>query len=64
MDEPTSDNWISIDEAAEYLGVKPVTVRTWIKNKKGIPAHKVGKQWRFKRLELDEWVMSGESADK
>ena len=26
------DNYISIDEAAEYLGIKPVTLRNWIKN--------------------------------
>lgn len=38
------DNWINIDEAATYLGVKTVTVRDWIKKEKGIPAHKIGKQ--------------------
>ena len=54
MGELISDNWINIDEAAEYLGVKPVTVRTWIKKKNGIPAHKIGKQWKFKCSELDE----------
>ena len=62
MGEIISDNWINIDEAAEYLGVKPVTVRTWIKKKHGIPAHKIGKQWKFKYSELDEWVKSGKSA--
>ena len=25
------DKWISLDEAAEYLGVKPITVREWIR---------------------------------
>lgn len=43
------DNWISLEEAAEYLGVKPITVREWIKKAKDIPAHKIGKQWKFKR---------------
>ena len=62
MGEIISDNWINIDEAAEYLGVKPVTVRTWIKKNTGIPAHKIGKQWKFKRSELDLWVKSGKSA--
>lgn len=64
MGELISDNRINIEEVAEYLGVKPVTVRTWIKKKNGIPAHKIGKQWKFKKSELDEWVLSGKSAEK
>lgn len=59
-----SENWISLNEAAQYLGIKPVTLRTWIKKKTNIPAHKIGKQWKFKCSELDQWVKSGESAIK
>ncbi|NFK79387.1 helix-turn-helix domain-containing protein [Clostridium botulinum] len=62
MSEIISDNWISIEEAAEYLGVKPVTVRNWIKKKNYIPAHRIGKLWKFKRSELDAWIKSGKSA--
>ena len=62
MSEIISNNWISIDEAAAYLGVKPVTIRDWIRKEKGIPAHKIGKQWKFKISELDAWVRSGKSA--
>lgn len=29
---------------------------------KGIPAHKIGEQWRFRCAELDDWVTSGKSA--
>ena len=57
-----NDNWINIDEAAKYLGVKPGTIRDWIRKGKSIPAHKIGKQWKFKCSELDEWVASGRSA--
>lgn len=35
-----NEKWISIDEAADYLGIKPVTIRSWIRNNKDIPAHK------------------------
>ena len=56
------DNWISLDDAAEYLGVKSITIRDWIRKNNGIPAHKIGKQWKFKRSELDAWVKSGKSA--
>jgi excisionase family DNA binding protein len=56
------DNYISIEEAAVYLGIKAVTLRNWIKIKTDLPAHKIGKQWKFKKTELDEWVKSGKSA--
>jgi len=52
----TGDNYISIDDAAAYLGIKTVTLRNWIKKKTDIPAHRVGKLWKFKRSELDEWM--------
>ncbi len=61
---PIEDNYISIDEAAEYLGIKTVTLRNWIKKNPEIPAHKIGKQWKFKLSELDAWVRSGKSAIK
>ena len=48
-----NDSWINIEEAAQYLGVRPVTVRGWIRNGKDIPAHKIGKQWKFK---MSEWI--------
>ncbi len=51
-----NDNWISLEEAANYLGIKEVTLRSWIKQGKDIPASRIGKLWRFKRAELDEWV--------
>lgn len=39
-----NEKWISIDDAAEYLGVKTVTIRDWIRRGKDIPAHKIGKK--------------------
>lgn len=61
MSEVT-EKWININEAAEHLGVKPGTVRGWLQKNIGIPAHKVGKQWKFKYSEIDAWVESGKSA--
>ncbi len=55
------ENWIGTEEAAKYLDVKVATIRKWIKDKK-IPAHKIGKLWKFKKTELDDWVKSGKSA--
>lgn len=42
--------------------LKNGTIRSWIRNDKGIPAQKIGKQWKFKCSELDEWIKSGKSA--
>ena len=53
MAEMTNDKWINIEEAAEYLGVKPATIRDWIRKGKDVPAQKIGKQWKFKCSELD-----------
>ena len=36
MADVGNDKWINIDEAAEYLGVKPGTIRDWIRKDKGI----------------------------
>ena len=63
MIDSIAEKWVSIDEAANYLGVKPVTIRDWIRKGKDIPAHKIGKLWKFKKSELDEWIKSGRSAD-
>lgn len=52
------DRWLSVDEIAVYLGVKRDTVYKWIE-RKSMPAHKVGRLWKFRRSEVDEWVTSG-----
>ena len=57
-----NDNYIGIEEAAEYLGIKTVTLRNWLRKDNNIPAHKIGKLWKFKKSELDEWVSSGKAA--
>lgn len=64
MNEHTNDCYIGLDEAATYLGVKPVTLRKWIKTRKDLPAHQIGKLWKFKKSDLDDWVQSGKSAIK
>lgn len=56
------DRWLSVDEISEYLGVSKDTVYTWI-SAKGMPAHRVGRLWKFKREEVDAWVESGGADD-
>ena len=52
------DRWLSVDEIATYLGVERDTLYKWIGRKK-MPAHKVGRLWKFKKEEVDDLVRSG-----
>lgn len=52
------DKWLSVDEIGAYLGVKRDTVYSWI-SQRALPAHKVGRLWKFKRDEVDDWVRRG-----
>ncbi len=53
-----TDRWLSVEEIAEHLGISKDTVYAWI-SKKGMPAHRVGRFWKFQRVEVDTWVRSG-----
>ena len=57
-----TNRWYSLKEICEYLGVSRDTVFKWIDNK-NMPAHKMGRQWKFKFHEVDNWIKSGASAD-
>jgi excisionase family DNA binding protein len=57
------DRWLSMDEIGEYLGVKRDTISKWIKDKK-MPAVKIGRSWKFKKDEVDEWVRNGQASDE
>ena len=52
------DRWMSVDEIAAHLGVSRDSVYRWIDNR-GLPASKVGRLWKFKKDEVDEWVRAG-----
>ncbi len=54
--------WLSVGEIGEYLGISKDTVYAWITNE-GLPGHRIGRFWKFKRPEMDEWVHRGEAAD-
>lgn len=54
MTEP----WLSVEAIAEHLGVSKETIYKWLERKK-IPAHRVGKLWKFQASEIDQWVRTG-----
>ena len=56
------DRWLSVDDIGEYLGIKRDTVYKWISDKK-MPAHRVGRFWKFKKEQIDRWVENGGADD-
>ena len=61
MGEP----WASVEQVAAHLGVVQDSIYRWI-DARGLPAHKVGRLWKFKLSEVDAWVRTGgaESREK
>lgn len=55
------ERWLSVEEIAKHLGVSKETIYRWAEKSK-IPAHKVGRQWKFQVSEINQWVRSEESA--
>lgn len=53
---------LNIDEAAALLGV---SVKTFNKvlHSENLPARKIGREWKFSRSALIDWVGSGRSMD-
>lgn len=55
-----AEPWLSADGIATHLGVTTDTIYAWIADK-GMPAHRVGRLWKFQVSEVDDWVRSGGS---
>jgi len=58
-----NEPWVSLDEIASHLGVSRDTVYRWIENK-GMPAHKLGRLWKFQVSEVNEWVRAGKAREE
>lgn len=48
---------MTLEEVARYLRMKPQTIYSWAQAGK-IPAAKLGKEWRFRKSIIDEWILS------
>ncbi|QFG67346.1 excisionase family DNA-binding protein [Ornithinimicrobium pratense] len=52
-----SEPLVSADVIAEHPGVTKDSLYTWIA-KKGMSAQRVGRLWKFRVTEVDDWVRS------
>ncbi|MCK6600086.1 MAG: helix-turn-helix domain-containing protein [Bdellovibrionaceae bacterium] len=53
-----TERWLSVEEIAAHLGVSKETIYRWLERKK-VPAHRVGRLWKFKASEVDDWIKNG-----
>jgi len=49
------ERWVGVEDVAKHLDVNKDSVYRWIE-KMGLPAHRVGRLFRFKISEIDDWV--------
>lgn len=57
-----NEPWVAVDDVARHLGVAKDSVYRWI-DTKALPAHKVGRLWKFRLSEVDGWVRDGGADD-
>jgi excisionase family DNA binding protein len=50
--------WVTAEQVAQHLGVVKETVYRW-RERKALPANRVGRLWKFKLSEVDDWVRAG-----
>ena len=55
MEEVMANQMMTVDEVANYLKMKVVTIYKHAQQGK-IPAFKVGSSWRFKKSTIDNWI--------
>jgi excisionase family DNA binding protein len=53
-----AEPWVSVEDVAKHIGIAKDSVYRWIE-RKGLPAHRMGRLWKFKISEVDEWVRQG-----
>lgn len=57
------ERWVGVDDVAQHLGVAKDSVYRWI-DERGLPARRVGRLYRFKLSEVDEWVRNDTERSK
>jgi hypothetical protein len=57
------DDWLTSEQVAEWLQVPVRSVRAWRLRRVGPIARKIGRHVRYRRADVSEWILSGQSAD-
>jgi len=51
----TTNDILTVEDVARYLKMQPQTVYKWAQEGR-IPGTKLGKEWRFRKSIIDEWI--------
>jgi excisionase family DNA binding protein len=54
----SAEPWVSVEDVSKHLGVARDSIYRWI-DSRSLPAHKIGRLWKFKLSEVDKWVRAG-----
>ena len=54
------ERWLSVEEISNHVGVSKETIYRWLdqRDSNNIPSLKVGRLWKFKATEIDDWLRS------
>lgn len=55
------DDYLTIDQAANELGVTTRTMSRWWQERKGPPRTKVGRSVLYRRSSLEQWLRKNEA---
>ena len=54
----SAEPWVTAIDVALHVGVVKDTVYRW-RERRDLPAHRIGRLWKFQLSEVDEWVRAG-----
>ncbi|HXF93384.1 MAG TPA: helix-turn-helix domain-containing protein [Nitrospiraceae bacterium] len=55
MPKEAQNELLTVAETCRYLKITPRTLYRYIRNHR-LPAFKLGKEWRFVRADLEQWI--------
>lgn len=58
-----SNAFLTLDKAAEYLGIPPNTLYVWRHRRQGPPSFRMGRRVMYRITALEDWVREQEEAD-
>lgn len=61
MPQQPKDELLTAAETCRYLKITPRTLYRYLKSHQ-IPAFKLGKEWRFVRSDLEQWIKARTTA--
>lgn len=63
MEEKVNTKFMTVDEIAKYLRLNRFKVYK-LSQKGVLPAYKFGREWRFKKERIDQWIEEQDMSKK